>query len=391
MDLNHVFKCHEIEKTDFIRAESNTLFDKAGNPYLDFEAGCWSTVLGHNHPRINGIIENQLGKVMHLNHRYSNHLSELAAVSILEKLNIADGRCTFLSSGSEAVSLGLKISRLITGRKRFLTLANTYLAAYGEGAEQETNGWHVFDWAPCVGCKLEKCSMSCDRINQIPFEKLAGFVFEPGSASGSAQFPPGGLINTLAEAAREGGGFVFVNEVTTGIGKTGKWFGFQHYDISPDLVSVGKGLGNGYPVSAVALSRAAWQPVLEKKFRFAQSHTNDPLACAVAREVLKTVEEEGLVEQCREIGAYFLEQLGALDEKYAMVRSIRGRGLMLAMELGEAADCEAIFRQLLEKQIVVGYQPSFNVIRFFPSLTIRKSEIDHLVATLDGVLNKQMR
>jgi acetylornithine aminotransferase len=386
MDLDHIFQCHEIEKTDFIRAESNILFDKAGNLYLDFEAGCWSTVLGHNHPRITHAIQDQLEQVMHLNHRCSNHLSEQASISILEKLDISDGKCTFLCSGSEAVSLALKISRLITGRKRFLTLSNTYLAAYGEGSEQEEHNWYIFDWAPCTECGLENCNITCDHIRQIPFKELAGIVFEPGSASGSVQFPPRPLINKLARITKLSGGTVFVNEVTTGIGKTGKWFGFQHYDIAPDIVSVGKGLGNGYPVSAVALSPAAWQPVLEKEFRFAQSHTNDPLGCAVAREVLKVIEEEGLVKQCQETGMYFLDQLNTLQRNHSIIQSVRGRGLMLAMELGNELNCESLFKRLLEKQILVGHQPAFNVLRFFPSLTIRKRDIDHLVSTLDALL-----
>jgi acetylornithine aminotransferase len=211
-------------------------------------------------------------------------------------------------------------------------------------------------------------------------------VFEPGSASGSVRFPPGPVIHKLARITKLSGGMVFANEVTTGIGRTGKWFGFQHYDMAPDIVSVGKGLGNGYPVSAVALSPAAWQPMLEKEFRFAQSHTNDPLGCVVAGEVIKVIEEEGLVKQCRDTGKYFLDQLNTLQENHPIIQSVRGRGLMLAMELGTDLNCEHVFRQLLEKRILVGYQPSFNVIRFYPALTIKPHEIDHLVSTLEVLL-----
>jgi acetylornithine aminotransferase len=191
---------------------------------------------------------------MHLNHRYSNDLSEIAAGRLLEKLEMSDGKCTFLCSGSEAVSFSLKAARIMTGRSKFITLKDSYLAAYGEGAEKEDHGWILFDWKECAACSpVKACADTCNRFAKIPFEALAGFVFEPGSASGSVQYPPEKPVHAICTAIKQMEGLVVANEVTTGIGRTGRWFGFQHYDIHPDLVAVGKGLGNGYPVSAVAL------------------------------------------------------------------------------------------------------------------------------------------
>lgn len=141
-----------------------------------------------------------------------------------------------------------------------------------------------FDWRPCADCPGEKsCDAACERWASIPFDTLGGFLFEPGSSGGLVRFPPRKLIDGIVAAVRTRGGLVAVNEVTTGMGRTGTWFGHQHYALAPDIVAPGKGLGNGYPVSATAVAPHVVKLLGERELAYAQSHQNGPLGAAVAR------------------------------------------------------------------------------------------------------------
>ena len=155
-------------------------------------------------------------------------------------------------------------------------------------------------------------------LKEIPFDKIGAFVFEPGgSGIGFVHFPPRPLVEAIAGRVRASGGLIVANEITTGIGRTGKWFGFQHYDIQPDIVALGKGLGNGYPVSAVAVREETAEKLERGGFHYVQSHQNDPLGCAIAREVIAALHEEKLIERGAELGAYFLEGLREIQTKRA--------------------------------------------------------------------------
>ena len=126
--MDHILKCHEMVKADIVRGRDCYLYDTNDRKYVDFESGVWCTVLGHNHPRINETIRKQISRVMHLHYRYTSHLAEDASVNLLESIGFADGKCIFLSSGSEAVEFGVQIARMLAGKKLLLTLSDSYLA-----------------------------------------------------------------------------------------------------------------------------------------------------------------------------------------------------------------------------------------------------------------------
>lgn len=137
--MDHVLDCsgYEIVKTDIVRAQGTHLYDAAGERYVDFESGVWCVALGHNHPRVRDAIQAQLGRVSHLGYRVESALAEDAASAVLGTLPFSDGKCLFLTSGSEAVELGVQIARRLTGKPLLLSLADSYLAAYGSAAKQD--------------------------------------------------------------------------------------------------------------------------------------------------------------------------------------------------------------------------------------------------------------
>ena len=375
--MDHILKCHEIFKTDFVRGQNCHLYDRQGKKYVDFESGIWCTALGHNHPQVNRAIETQLKFVAHLGTRYPNSLAEEAAVDVLDVVGIEDGKCIFLSSGSEAVECGVQIVQRITGKPLLLTCHNSFLGSYGSAGQKRPDEWYLFDW-----------SVS-DSLDEIPFERIGGFIFEPGgSGIGFVKFPPKGLVQEIVQRVKHTGGLVAVNEITTGMGRTGKWFGFQHYDIQPDIVSLGKGLGNGYPVSAVAMKRELAEKLEESGFRYVQSHQNDPLGCCIAGEVIATFREESWVERGNAKGECFLEGLKQLEKKHTIVKEARGRGMLLALEFHPRRDFSAAsaYHALLEKGFLVGYYPAGNILRFDPALTIEEEDITQLLECLDVML-----
>lgn len=391
--MTHVLRCsgYDVAKTDIIRAHGCALYNICGNRFIDFEAGVWCTALGHNHPRVNQAITTQLEQISHIGYRTTNDLVEEAATAVLDTLALADGKCVFLSSGSEAVEFGVQLARRITGQPLLLTLSDSYLAAYGSAGRKSAEEWICFDWADCVACPQEhECDPQCDRLREIPFERVGGLVFESGSAGGTVKIPPKRLVQTLVKAVRQHRGLVVVNEVTTGLGRTGAWYGFEHYDLGPDIVALGKGLGNGYPVSAVAMTRAVFDQLEKGRFCYAQSHQNDPLGCAVAKVVIAVIQEQGLIRRSAEVGTRFLRELKHLARRHDVVKEVRGRGLMIAMEFeadDERFSLGLVFQKLLERGFLVGYKPAANLLRFFPPLTIGKEDIAELLEHLDHILD----
>jgi len=378
--MKHILKCHEIVKTDFVRGENCYLYDAQGKQFIDFESGIWAAVLGHNHPRIKQVMHQQIDRIIHLGTRYPNMLAEEAAQDVLDIVGIENGKCVFLSSGSEAVEFAVQSARRVTGKSLLLTGSTSYLAAYGSAGRKAVNEWHLIDW---------NAYSPTDQANKIPFDQIGGFVFEPGGSSpGFVKFPPAPLVQDMAQQVKQAGGLLIANEVTAGMGRTGKWFGFQHYDLQPDIVALGKGLGNGYPVSAVAMRQEIAEQLENDGFHYAQSHQNDPLGCAVVKEVIAIFCEGNWVDRGNTLGTYFLDGLKQLGQRHKIVKEARGRGMLLALEFHPHGDFTAAsaYYALLEKGILVNYYPEGNILRFDPALTITKEDVGQLLDCLDNIL-----
>ena len=205
------------------------------------------------------------------------------------------------------------------------------------------------------------------------------------------RFPKKNLVTAIADRIQGDGGFVQVNEITTGIGRTGEWFGFGHYNITPDIVSMGKGLGNGYPVSATAFNAPALSAMEACGFYHSQSHQNDPLGCAAALSVITTLKQEILIKRAKEQGAYLKAALNALALKYWQIKQVRGRGLMIALDFDNKIAHEAIVRlhlDLIQDGFIVAKRPGINTFRIDPPLTIEQEMLDNFIFALEKRLKK---
>jgi len=389
--MSHILRCsgYDLVDLDVVRARGCLLHTADGRVLVDLEAGVWAAVLGHNHPRIVDTIIKQQTEISHIGYRATHAVQEVAAAEVLRSLGFDDGHCVFLSSGSEAVEFAVQVSRRLKPSSKLLTLSESFLSSYGSSGAKGSDEWVLFDRTPCERCsRASVCDPSCPHIAALPLDDVGAFVLEPGSSGGLIRFPPPGLIRILARAVQGRGGLIIANEVTTGVGRTGAWFGHQHYDLVPDIVALGKGLGNGYPVSAIALRPQIAGPLLDEGFHYAQSHQNDPLACAVAAEVLRVIRDEHLVARSEELGQSLLSTLQETLSGQEEIREIRGRGLMLAIEFeADARDLNALHRQLLERGFLVGFKPIANLFRLLPPLTLPESVATSFVDALSEILD----
>jgi len=378
---------HEMLIPDIIRASGCHLWDAAGNRYVDLESGVWCTVLGHGHPVLLRTIAEQGSRIAHAGFGYTSPVVAQAAEEILDLLGLTGGRCVFLCSGSEAVEYGVRLARMLIDRPLLLSLADAYFGAYGDASLRVPDRWFSFDWTACQPCPHDApCGPHCPRWAAIPLEKLGGFVFEPGSASGMVRFPPAKLVAAIAAQIRQSDGLIVVNEVTTGIGRTGRWFGFQHYDLDPDIVAMGKGLGNGYPVSAAAIGPATAARLGDRPVPYAQSHQNDPLGAAVAREVIRIIQREDLIARSRPKADFLLAGLEKIGRRSGKIRALRARGLMIAVELEDEPAAVRVHRRLACRGYVVTRRPGLNLLRLDPSLAIDMADIEGFLTTLEEVL-----
>lgn len=372
---------YEMLNPTIVSGDNCYVIDEKGRKYLDFESGVWCTALGHNNAQVNEAIINQLKDISHTGYRYTTKVVDEAAEKVLELLHFNEGKCVFLSSGSEAVEFGVQLAKRIMGKPCFLCLNNYFLSSYGISAMRSGEEWISLDLSEYNG-NID------DLLKDIPFDRIGAFVFEPGNASGTVKLPPKEVVKKIADKVQSNGGIIVVDEVTTGTGRTGKWFGFEHYDICPDIISMGKGIGNGYPVSVIALSKQVADAAEKSGFKYAQSHQNDSLGCAVVKTVVSIIQNNNLTQRASEMGSVLSSELRSLLKRHECIQEVRGIGLMMAIEFNKDNNfpLEKIHRDLFDAGYITGFHAVANLLRFYPPLTIEEVQIKSMVSALDEIL-----
>jgi acetylornithine aminotransferase len=383
---NIIWSTGHIRKLDnIVEAKNCYIQDSNGNRYIDMESGVWATSLGHCNTRVNNIIQSQINKIIHTGFNYSHPIIEIAAQNILEIANLIGGKCEFLCAGSEAVEYAVRIAKTITDKPFILSFSDSFFGAYGEASKKDSKNNYVYNWLEC-SCNSHNggCIGECKEFNNIPFDQIGIFLFEPGSSSGLVRFPSQNLINKIAEKLTRNGGIIVANEITTGIGRTGKWFGFQHYNIQADIVAMGKGLGNGYPVSAVSISKNIAERLKNKSFLYSQSHQNDPLGASVANEVINIIKGDNLIERCNRLSHNLVNQLIEIKNTSSVIKEIRCRGFMLGIELVKNADL--IIVEMSKRGFLLLKRPYAEVIRIDPALTIEEETLDLFIENFKQII-----
>lgn len=382
--MEHIYNCtgHTLKIPDIVDSDGIYIFDGMGERYMDLESGTWSTSLGHKNKKINNVIKNQISILMHAGFCYSAEVLEKSAKSVLNITKFKNGKCVFLCSGSEAIEISRQVAKHLTGKKTSMTLHDSYLGAYASVTDR-TKDWYLFNWEQCQTCtKNSNCDPLCNLLQKIP-EDISEFVLEPGSSSGFVRFPPKAMIQNIVRIIRSNNGKILANEVTTGIGRTGMWFGYQHYGIEPDLIALGKGIGNGYPVSVAVINKDTAEKLERKPFKYSQSHQNDPLGAAVVKAVIQEIKKNDLITKAEQKGSRFLTQLKSLIDNKTVL-AVRGRGLMFAVDLSDKEVTEKIYTDLIEHGYLVGNRGSS--FRIDPPLIITETEFDEFINAFKSIL-----
>jgi acetylornithine/N-succinyldiaminopimelate aminotransferase len=385
--MSKIYNCtgHSIQIPNIVNSDGISLFDDNGKRYMDLESGIWCTSLGHKNTRINNLIKKQIDSIMHAGFCYSNNIVQESAESVLSITNFKGGKCVFHCSGSESIELARQISKHITRKKKTMTLHDSYLGSYSTVIDRSKN-WHIFNWEKCNNCiKKNNCDSLCKTLLQIP-DDISEFIFEPGSSSGFVRFPPKAMIQNIVRIVRKNGGKIIANEVTTGIGRTGKWFGYNHYNIEPDIVAMGKGIGNGYPVSVTAINNKTIKELELKPYKYSQSHQNDPLGAAIVNEVIKIIKDDDLISKAKINGTNFLKMLQTLKDNINII-NVRGRGLMFAIDICDEKTGNSIFNKLIDKGYIVCNRKT--IFRIDPPLTVSEDEFGDFIENFKDILNSQ--
>lgn len=404
MEKGTLFRAHPFLDIEAVRAEGSWIFDASGKKILDMESGTWCTVLGHGHPRIVSIAKKQIDLVVHLGTRIVNSTVVSAAEELLSVCPIPGGRVVFLTSGSESVEFGIRAARLFTGRANICVIKGSYLGAFGvagyaSGVETGKGVVRV-ELPDCSSCRSRAVPPACfsgDCEEPLPdlegqLDSVAAFVLEPVIVSGGIIVPPAGFVRKVAGLVKERSGLVMSDEVTCGFGRTGHWFGFQLLDLEPDIVAVGKSLGNGFPVSACIVRGEIEERLFTQNFRYVQSHQFDPFGCAVAREVIGVIKEEAVIERGRRAAERLWDGLQGIRGRCPLICDVRGSGLLVGIELEDGGElsrsdlCSQVSGRLLQRGVLTGEVRKLGLIRLLPPLTISDREIDFFLSEFEKSL-----
>lgn len=399
------------EPLALVRGEGFHVWDETGKKYLDCFGGVLTVSVGHANPKINEAVIEQLKTLQHTSTLYANKpQSDLA-----EKLSqITPGKLkkSFITnSGTEADDTAIHAAKLHTKRHEIVVLRHSYsgrsataLAAVGHSTwrplpAQIPGILHAR--APyCYRCPFKltypECGLACandieDLILTTTTGEIAAFMAEPILGVGGFIVPPPGYFERAVEITRKYGGLFIADEVQTGWGRTGdKWFGIEHWDVEPDIITSAKGLGNGIPIGITVAT-----PEVADSFPGLTFSTfgGNPVSTTAALAVIRLIEEEDLKRNASEVGGYLRQRLEELKEKHSVIGDVRGMGLMQGLELVKDRETKEpapqallkVFEEIKRRGVLIGKGGLYgNVIRTGMMLNSSKDHVDELIAALDA-------
>jgi len=365
-----------------VQAQGTRLWDSEGNEYIDCSASQGWTNVGHHHPTVTAAIQTQLTTLVasqesSYNNQRALWMQEMAQV-LNQSLNWDACYLHPSNSGTEAIEAALKFARLSTGR--------TGIIATVRGFHGRSMGALSATWNPKYKKPFEPLIPGYRHVPYNKIEKMADVINDETAAviveivQGEGGVHPGdtAYFKALRQLCTERGALLIIDEIQTGVGRTGKWLACEHHNLSPDVVVLGKSIGGGLPMGVTA-----WRKDIGrfKPGTHGSTFGGNPLVCAASRAVIQVLAEEKLAERAAYLGGWLMDELSALDNK--RIREIRGLGLMIGIQLkGKVTPV----LQTLIKQGVWALPAGINVLRLLPPLTIEQDDLHQVITTIDEVL-----
>lgn len=374
--MTKLFQNYKRAAVEFVKAEGNYLFDQDGKKYLDFSTGIGVTNLGF-HPEVKAALQKQAEEIWHTPNLYLNSLQEEVADKLIGN---KDYLAFFANSGAEANEAAIKIARKATGKQEIIAFVNSFhgrtfgsMSATGQDKIKTGFGDGVPHFSYAIYNDL-------DSVKSLVTDDTAAIMLELVQGESGVRPADKGFVTALSAFCQEIGILLIVDEVQTGMGRTGKLFSFEHYGIEPDIFTLAKGLGNGVPVGAM---------LAKEKLCFAFSYGShgstfggNKLVMSVASSVLDIMLADGFLPQAFDNGNYLQAELKKALAGNAKVTDVRGLGYMIGIETTE--NLAELVEKARDKGLIV-LTAGTNVIRLLPPLTLTKEEIDQGVAILAEV------
>jgi 4-aminobutyrate aminotransferase / (S)-3-amino-2-methylpropionate transaminase / 5-aminovalerate transaminase len=395
----------------FDHGDGATLTDADGNTYVDFFAGVAVASLGHGHPRLAQAMADQARRLIVGTFATRERAEAFRLMSEVAPGNLK--RAHLYSGGAEAVEAALRLARSVTRKSEVVSFWGGFhgktmgvLGLIGDESKQGygplPGGRYQVPYADCYRCpfKLEhpSCGLYCvdfarQQIKNSSAGEIGAIIVEPMQGTAGNVIPPDDWLPAIKSLAKELGALLIADEMITGFARTGKMWGVEHTGVEPDVMTVGKGMGSGYPVSGVLLSEELGKAEpFGKPSASSSSYGGNPLAAVAVAETIKAIRDDKLVENSRKIGAIMLTRLRALMEKYEFIGDVRGRGLLIGMDLVRDLKTraplarkvtETIFLESLKRGLVLmGYFPR---VRINPPLVITEAQAEAGIAIMDEV------
>jgi acetylornithine aminotransferase/acetylornithine/N-succinyldiaminopimelate aminotransferase len=376
----------------FERGEGVHLIDENGEQYLDLLSGIGVNALGYSHPAIEEAIARQSRALIHTSNLYFHEGQAELALRLTERTGL--DRVFFANTGTEAWEAAMKLARAHAGLLRsegkqigtkFLALEQSFHGRTYGSVSTTYKAKYREPFGPVVpGVEFVRFNDVADLRAKLSNDICAILV---ESIQGEGGIRP--LTEEFFDAAREltasTGALLIVDEIQAGMGRTGKWCGYQHYGISPDITTLAKPLAGGIPLGATLCTEEVARAI--HPGMHGTTFGGGPLACAVAIAVIDTIEREGLLEHVVEVGNYFQNQLKGLASKHGAIVDVRGKGLMLAAELDSADLAKLVVKEMLQRKILINCT-SDTVLRFLPPFILQKEHVDQAIAALDEILKE---
>lgn len=366
-----------------VKGEGSYLHDADGHKILDMFPGWAVSGIGHCHPRVVEAVRKQVGELIHIDNTFYSEPQGKLAQLLSERA--FGGKCFFCNSGAEANEAALKLARLYTAKEKykfitaegsfhgrtFATVTATAQPKYHEGFLPLLPG---FAYIPFNDVKALEAAFT---------DEVAAVMVEPIQGEGGINVATQEFLGAIRELCDAKGAVMILDEVQTGIGRTGKWFGYQHYDVEPDIITMAKALGGGVAIGAMMAKPEIAATLVPGKH--ASTFGGNCLACAAAVATIEAIEEDNLLQAAAEIGQYAQDKLRSLKDKHPIIDHVRGIGMMIGIQLTRPG--AAIVAACLEKGLRINCTHD-TVIRFMPPMTATREQIDEAIDIFDSVLSE---
>lgn len=376
----------------FVRGEGVYLIDEQGGRYLDLLTGIGVNALGYAHPAIEEAIAKQSRALIHTSNLYYHEGQAELALRLTERTGL--DRVFFSNTGTEAIEGALKLARAHAGLlrnegkqigTRFLALEQSFHGRTFGSLSATHKAKYREPFAPGVpGVEFVKFNDIADLRAKFSNEVCAILV-EPIQGEGGIRPLTQEFFAEARALTQSTGALLIADEIQCGMGRTGKWCAYQHFDILPDVVTLAKPLAGGIPLGAIVCTEEAARAI--HAGMHGTTFGGGPLACAVAIAVIDTLEKDHLLAHATEVGNYFLAQLRALALRHNAIVDVRGKGLMIATEIDSAVLAKLVVAEMLKRHILINCT-SDTVLRFLPPYTLERAHVDTAVAALDEIFTE---